>query len=52
MDLSDCDDMMESGKCKQQEPEAESNLLYIAATRAIKTLQPNSEFAAALKANP
>jgi ATP-dependent exoDNAse (exonuclease V) beta subunit len=41
--------MLESGKYKRLELQAEVNLLYVAATRAVKTLQPNSEFAAALK---
>ena len=49
IDLADYDDMVESGKYKRQELEAELNLLYVAVTRAVKTLQPNSEFAAALK---
>jgi hypothetical protein len=41
--------MLERGKHKARELEAELNLLYVAATRAVKTLQPNSELAAALK---
>ena len=48
IDLADYDNMVESGKYKRQELEAELNLLYVAVTRAVKTLQPNSEFAAAL----
>jgi F-box protein 18 (helicase) len=48
IDVADYEDMATSDKYKPQELEAELNLLYVAATRAVNTLQPNSEFAAAL----
>ncbi|MES2355161.1 MAG: UvrD-helicase domain-containing protein [Pseudomonadota bacterium] len=50
IDVADYDNMARSGKYKRQDLDAELNLLYVAATRAINTLQPNSEFAAALQA--
>jgi superfamily I DNA/RNA helicase len=51
IDVADYEDMATSDKYKPQELEAELNLLYVAVTRAVNTLQPNSEFAAALQSD-